>query len=79
MTLQQQVPKAQVWAIAKAITSCLNFVVSACVMNQSKWHWLLSNSLTTTIYISFNMEAKVVRLGDRSEILDEFDSKLLTL
>jgi hypothetical protein len=41
MTSQQWVPKAQVWVIAKAITSCLNFIVSACAMNQSRGHWLL--------------------------------------
>jgi len=36
--LQQILPKAQVWAITKTITSTLNHVVSACVMNQSKGH-----------------------------------------
>jgi hypothetical protein len=43
-------------------------------MNQSRRHWLLLDALTTTVNISLNMEAKVVGLGDRSKILDEFDS-----
>jgi hypothetical protein len=48
-------------------------------MNQSRGHWFLSNALTTVVNISLNMEIEVVGLGDGSEILDEFDSKLLTL
>jgi hypothetical protein len=35
MALQHRVLKAQVWAMAKAITSSLNLVVSTCVLNQS--------------------------------------------
>jgi hypothetical protein len=34
MALQQKVPKAKVWAIAKALTHVLNLVVTICVMNQ---------------------------------------------
>jgi len=79
VTLQQGVLKAQVWAIAKAIISCLNFIVSACVMNQSKRHWLLSDALTIVVNISFNIKAKVVGFNEGSKILNEFDSKLLTL
>jgi hypothetical protein len=48
-------------------------------MNQLKEHWLLLNVLTTVVNISFNMEVKVVGLGEGSKILDEFDSELLTL
>jgi hypothetical protein len=38
-------PKAQVWVLIKAIISFLNHVVLACVMNQSRGHWLLSHAL----------------------------------
>jgi hypothetical protein len=48
-------------------------------MNQLKKHWLLLDILITTINISLNMEAKVVGLGEGSEILDEFDSKFFAL
>jgi hypothetical protein len=48
-------------------------------MNQSRGHWFLSNVLIIAINISFNMEVKVVGLGDGSKILNEFDLKLLTL
>jgi len=77
--LQHWVPKAQVWAIVEAITSCLNPIGNACVVNQPRGHWLILDALTTTINISLNMEAKIVGLGDGFEILDEFDLEILTL
>jgi hypothetical protein len=36
--LHQQVSKAQVSIVAKAITSYLNLIVITCTMNQSKGH-----------------------------------------
>ncbi len=33
MALQHRILKAQVWAIAKAITSTLNLIVSTCMLN----------------------------------------------
>jgi len=35
IVLQQRVPKVETWAIAKTLTSILNKVVIACVINQS--------------------------------------------
>jgi hypothetical protein len=35
IVLQQKVVKAQVWVVAKVITSTLNHVVTTCVINQS--------------------------------------------
>lgn len=37
ITLQRRVPKAQVWAIVVVI-SCLNPMVTTCVMNQFRGH-----------------------------------------
>jgi hypothetical protein len=37
------------WAIVEAISPYLNLVVNACVMNQSKGQWLLSNALNIVI------------------------------
>ncbi len=34
LSLQQQVPKAQVWTIVEVVTICLNSMVSTCVLNQ---------------------------------------------
>jgi hypothetical protein len=38
LTLQQKVPKAQMWAIAETIIHCLNLVATTCAMNQSRGH-----------------------------------------
>jgi hypothetical protein len=37
------------------------------------------DALTTIINISFNMEVKVAEFNDGFEILDEFDSKVISL
>jgi len=54
-------------------------VMSACVTNQSRRHWLLLDALIIMVNISHNMEAKVVGLGDGSKILDEFDLEFFTM
>jgi hypothetical protein len=53
--------------------------MSACVTNQSRRHWLLLDALIIMVNISFNMEAKVMGLGDGFKILDEFDLELFTM
>ncbi len=75
--LHQQVPKAQVWVVTKAITSYLNLIMITCMMNQSRGHRLLSNVFTIIVNISFSMEVETMGLGDRFEIIDEFDFKFL--
>jgi hypothetical protein len=62
IALQQIVPKARVWAIVEAITFTLNLIVFACVMNQSRGHWLLSNALTICITFTMEMEAQLLEL-----------------
>ncbi len=39
------------WAIVEIVTTCLNLMVFACVLNQIKGHWLLSNALVTVIQL----------------------------
>jgi hypothetical protein len=48
------------WVIVQVITSYLNHVMLACVMNQSRGYWLLLNALTITIALPMNMEAKLL-------------------
>ncbi len=71
--------RPQVWVVAEVITSCLNPIMNVRVMNSSRGHWLLLDSLNIIINISFNMEVEVVGLGDRSQILEGFDSKFFIL
>jgi len=77
IALQQKVPKAQVWAIVKVVTSTCG---NTCVINQSHGHWLLSNALTITITLIVNLQfetAKMFQVSNGMKALNRFDSKLL--
>jgi hypothetical protein len=75
--LQQKVLKVKVWAIAKALTSILNCVVTAYVMNQSQGHWLLFDALNTCINLTLTLEAEARQAIDVFDALDAFDVKLI--
>jgi len=79
IVLKQIKYKAQVLAIAKAITFTLNHVVSTCVMNQSKGHWLLSDALPLTITFTMEMEAQILELYVGPEIFDLFEVEIYLL
>jgi hypothetical protein len=68
-----------VWGVAEAITSILNLVVSAYVMNQYKGHWLLSNALTKTITFTMDMEIALLQLFNGLEIFNLFKTEILLL
>ncbi len=57
------------WVVYEAITHCLNLVVMACVLNQSRGHWLLLNALTIVINLIVVMESKANPLVDGNETL----------
>ncbi len=70
------------WAIAEVVTSCLNPMVIACVMDQSRDHQLLFNVLITTITLIIKLQTKLVELVQVSngiDVLDQFDSKHIYL
>jgi len=55
--------KPKCGAIAKIIASCLNPIISTCVMIQSRGHWQLLDTLTTTIALIYmNMEVALLPL-----------------
>jgi len=56
----QKKPKAQIWVLIKAIIYFLNHVVLACVMNQSRGHWLLSDVLIITLPMNMEVELLVL-------------------
>jgi hypothetical protein len=76
IALKRIISKAQVLAIVEAITSTLNHVVSTCVMNQSRGHWLLSDALTLTITFTMEMEAQLLELSVGLEIFDLFEVEI---
>ena len=82
MALQNRVPLGQTWAVVEAISSTLSPVVSACVLNQSRGYWLLSDALASTIFMSVKFEMEKIDLECHLQAairLDIFDSKLLML
>jgi len=62
VTLPKKVLKTQVLDIVEVITSCLNPMVVACVMNQSHGHWLLFNALTTTMILVIKFQVEMVEM-----------------
>ncbi len=60
------------WAIDEVIAHCLNHVVTTCVFNQSRGHWLLSNALAIVINLIVVMEFETDPLVDGNETLDLF-------
>ncbi len=64
------------WAIVEAITFILNLIVFACVMNQSRGHWLLSDALTMAITFTMEMEAQLLELFVGLKISYLFDVDL---
>jgi len=65
-----------VWAIDETITHCLNHVVTTCVLNQLRGHWLLSNALAIVINLIVVMEFETDPLVDGNETFVLFDVEL---
>ncbi len=61
--------------IVKTITTCLNLVVNACVMNQSKGHSLLYDSLNIEINLNMRLESKSHPFVYGGETFDQFDGE----
>ncbi len=62
------------------ITSCLDYVIMTCVMNQSCGLWLLSNALTTAMILTIKLQVEMVEMvqvSDGTKTLAKFDYELL--
>jgi hypothetical protein len=57
----------------------LNLMVTTCVLNQSKGHWLLFDVSMITINLIVAMEFQPNSLIDGSETCDQFDVELQML
>ncbi len=66
--------KAQVWVVVEVITFALNHVVLTCVLNQSRGHWLLFNTLTTCVTLIVKMETKLLQLSNLFKVLNPFET-----
>ncbi len=49
-------------AIAEAITTCMNLLVTACVLNQSRGHWLLLDVSVAIINLIMAIESNYILL-----------------
>ncbi len=62
------------WVVVEVVTSTLNPIISTCVLNQSKGHWLLSNTLTIAITLTMNMEVELLEMASPFEFFDPFEA-----
>ncbi len=60
-------------AIVEVITTCLNHVVNACMMNQFKNHWSLSNALSNITNLITTLEFEPNSLANGVETFDQFN------
>jgi len=65
--------KAQVWAIVEVITTCLDHVVNACMMNQFKSHWSLFNASSNIIDLIMALECEPNSLANGVETFYQFN------
>jgi hypothetical protein len=56
MKMTTRVPPPLTWHIYQIVVDCFSLVVIACVLNQSRGHWLLSDAFHSTI--SMNLKLK---------------------
>jgi hypothetical protein len=62
------------------ITSCLDYVIMICVMNQSYGLWLLSNALTIAMTLTIKLQVEMiemVQVSNGTKTLAQFDYELL--
>jgi len=53
-----RVPPPLIWHISQIIIDVLSSIISACVLNESRGHWLLFDALNVIIIMSFKFEKK---------------------
>ncbi len=56
MRVTNHVPPLLTWHISQIVIDVLSLVISACVLNQSHGHWLLSNALNVKITMSLKLK-----------------------
>ncbi len=56
MRMTTKVPPPLTWHICQIVVDCFSLVVTTCVLNQSKGHWLLSNAFHSTISMSLKLK-----------------------
>jgi hypothetical protein len=55
MKMTTRVPPPLTWHICEIVVDCFSLVVTACVLNQSRGHWLLSDAFHSAISMSLKL------------------------
>jgi len=72
MKMTTRVPPPLTWHICQIVVNCFSVVITACVLNQSKGHWLLSDVFYSTIFMSLKLK-KEPKNGPSFQTLMEED------
>jgi hypothetical protein len=75
--LSKLVPPLLTWHIFQIIVDCLSHVMSACVLNQSNNHWLLSYVLEYAITICLKCREEVINPPNQIRLMDDNDDNML--
>ncbi len=57
--MSARVPLPLTWHICRIIVDSLGLIVSACILNQSRGHWLLSDALNFAISMSLKFKDEI--------------------
>jgi hypothetical protein len=66
-----QMPPPLPWQISQTIVDCLSPIVFACVLNQSRGHWLLSDVLHFAISMSLKLREENQVLPSFKNLMDD--------
>jgi hypothetical protein len=59
MKMNARVPPPLTWHICHIIVDSLGLVVSVCILNQSRGHWLLNDALNSAISMSLKFRDEI--------------------
>jgi hypothetical protein len=59
MKMNARVPPSLTWHIFHIIVDSFGPLMSTCILNQCKGHWLLSDALNSTIFMSLKFKDEI--------------------
>jgi hypothetical protein len=72
-------PLLLIWHICQIIVNNLSLVVTTCVLNQSKGHWLLSGAFNFAISMSLKFKKKLKNAPSFQTLIEEDSSVALDM
>ncbi len=65
------IPPPLTWHICQIVVDCLTPVVTTCVLNQSRGHWLLSDAFHSTIPMSLKLKEESKNAPSFQTLMEE--------